>query len=132
MDIKGVRKDLDQYFKQYLFTRSIKEPQYTPLLIVCEGHIVAVRKVEDALPFPDEAMVFHVWPGKTRGDIFHYKVGELKNRCHRPKSIEEVETTEMPRDLAKRVEKAKKKERKEKDELSTFDKDELDAIVDAL
>ena len=70
----GFRKDLDDYFKIYMFQY---KKQISPFIIIENDTIRIGTHTVDLLNLPYEVTIFHTWVGKYRSDVFVYTIKEM-------------------------------------------------------
>lgn len=81
MKVKGFRRDLEDYYNIIIHPQKPTVKMTSPFIVVLNEEIHAVHHIEklmEYMEYNDEALIFHVWVGKWRSDVFHYKLKELK------------------------------------------------------
>jgi len=73
----GFRKDLKQFFTQYVMSIPTSERQPSPFIVVDKKTVAKCNTVDDLLEFADDIEVLQTWPGKKRSDVFYFKVKDL-------------------------------------------------------
>lgn len=76
---KGFRKDVAVFFKQFVLSIPITDKQSTPFLVTDGDTITKVDTVNKLLTHKNDAEVLQTWPGKTRSDVFYFKIKDLKD-----------------------------------------------------
>lgn len=70
----GFRKDLNDYFKKYMFTY---KKQISPFIVIDGNNIYKKTHTNDLFGLPDTATIFHTWPGKYKSDVFVFTIREM-------------------------------------------------------
>jgi len=73
----GFRKDLDDYFKKYMFTY---KKQISPFIAIDRNNrmVSCLRYTKYLFEIPDSTVILHTWPGKWKSDVFIFNIKEMK------------------------------------------------------
>ncbi len=84
----GFRKDLDDYFKKYMFTYN---KQISPFIAVIQSTkmISCLKYTKYLFDLPPDTTILHTWPGKYKSDVFIYTIKEMLEwiKAQDPKSL---------------------------------------------
>ena len=80
----GFRKDnLEPFFNQIAFSVMPDQKQGAPFLVHIDNTIKKCSTVDDLLEYDDDVEVLQTWPGKSRSDIFYFKVKDIREHIRK-------------------------------------------------
>jgi hypothetical protein len=75
----GFRKDnLTPFFNQVALSIMPDQKQGAPFLVNVDNTIKKCATVDALLEYDDDVEVLQTWPGKSRSDVFYFKVKDIR------------------------------------------------------